>query len=174
MTPLKPILTAVLGAAVNVPKVLAMLALLILMTMTFCDVISRSVFNAPIEASTELSRILLMVVVFAALPWVTLHNAHIGVDLLGPFLDRIGFARVEGLILILSAGLLYWPILQILKLAQRAASYGDTTEFLNIPRVYPTSFVLVFTVLTALAFLVSGLWLAVTGKPFAQDGDGQW
>ena len=42
-----------------------------MMIMTFFDVVLRSTINTPIEAATELTRILMAVVVFSALPVVS-------------------------------------------------------------------------------------------------------
>ena len=47
-------LTTALSA---LPMTMASVALFALMVLTFADVIMRSVFNAPIEAATELIRI---------------------------------------------------------------------------------------------------------------------
>jgi len=155
--------------AVRLPKGLAMAALLLLMTMTFLDVLMRSMFNAPIEASTELSRILLMFVVFAAMPEVTLRGTHVAVDLLGPLLDRIGFLRLEGLILIGSSVLMIWPTARILALAERSRTYGDMTEFLHIPTYLPALCVFAFMVLTAICFAIAGAWMLLTGKAFPKE-----
>ena len=43
----------------------------VMMIMTFFDVVLRSTVNTPIEAATELTRILMAIVVFSALPVVS-------------------------------------------------------------------------------------------------------
>ncbi|WP_276156013.1 TRAP transporter small permease subunit, partial [Sulfitobacter sp. Ks18] len=64
---------------------MASLALFALMVLTFADVVMRSVFNAPIEAATELIRIGIALIVFSALPILSWRSQHIAVDLLdGP------------------------------------------------------------------------------------------
>ncbi|WP_206021053.1 TRAP transporter small permease [Antarcticimicrobium luteum] len=150
----------------RLPKGLAMAALMLLMVMTFFDILLRSTVNAPIEATTELSRILLMFVVFAAMPEVTLRGTHVAVDLLAPVLDRVGFARIEGLILIGSAVLMVWPDQKILTLAMRSKSYDDMTEFLHIPTYLPALCVFAFMVMTTACFAIAGLWLLLTGYSF--------
>jgi len=169
MSSFRNTVAAVLVTAVRLPKGLAMGALMLLMVMTFFDILLRSTLNAPIEASTELSRILLMFVVFAAMPEVTLRGTHVAVDLLGPLLDRIGFTRIEGLILIGSAVLMYWPDQKILTLAMRSKSYGDMTEFLHIPTYLPALCVFAFMAMTTACFAVAGLWLLLTGQSFGFD-----
>lgn len=146
-------------------------ALLVLMVLTFLDVFCRSAFNAPIEITTEVSRLLLMVVVFAALPGITLRDQHVSVDLLSGVLDRFGYARVEGVIMIGTAVLLIWPITRIHVLAERAMRYGDATEFLGFPVFLATWFVLIFTAFTAVCFLVTGL-ARLFGRAPQRDGGG--
>ena len=55
-----------------VPIWLAATVLFLLMSMTFLDVILRSVFNNPIESATELTRLFMAILVFSALPMVCL------------------------------------------------------------------------------------------------------
>ena len=47
-------------------SILASLALFFLMAMTFADVVLRSVFNDPIESATELTRLLMAIIVFSS------------------------------------------------------------------------------------------------------------
>ena len=48
-----------------IPLAVASAALFLMMCMTFADVVLRSSFDAPIEAATELTRILMAIVVFS-------------------------------------------------------------------------------------------------------------
>ena len=68
--------------ASRAPVLLAATALFVMMSMTFFDVVLRSTINTPIEAATELTRILMAVVVFSALPVVSGRAGHISVDVL--------------------------------------------------------------------------------------------
>ena len=74
---------AVIGwrAMFSLPSVTAGLSLFVLMAITFVDVVLRSTMSAPIEAATELTRLLMAVVVFASLPAVTIRGEHVVVDL---------------------------------------------------------------------------------------------
>ena len=53
------------------PTWLAASALFILMTMTFADVILRSLFGNPIESATELTRLFMAIIVFSSLPIIS-------------------------------------------------------------------------------------------------------
>ena len=92
-----------------VPLIVASSALFILMLMTFADVMLRSTINAPIEAATELTRILVASTVFAALPVVSGRGEHIAVDLLDPLLGKLATRLRDGLLSIFCGVMLYWP-----------------------------------------------------------------
>jgi len=138
----------------RLPMIVASVALFGLMCLTFADVLMRSVFNVPIEAATELIRMGIAVIVFAALPVLSAQNSHIAVDLLdGPF-RKLGLERVRDTFVALAcAAMLWWPAGRIVDLAQRARSYGDVTEYLQIPTFYMAYFIAVMTYLTAIALI---------------------
>ena len=144
--------------ASRLPVLLASLALFVLMVMTFLDVILRSALNSPIEAATELTRILMAVIVFAVLPVVSVRGDHIAVDLSDPLFDRLRLARIrDGVIQIASGVMLYWPVLRVWVLAERARDYGDVTEYLAIPQFYIGWFIAGATAITAFAMIVTGV-----------------
>lgn len=136
----------------------ASIALFALMVLTFADVLLRSMFNAPIEAATELIRIGIALIVFAALPVLSARNGHIAVDLLdGPF-KRFGLSRLrDGLIALACGVMLWWPAGRIVDLAERAQNYGDVTEYLEIPVYIVTYFIAVMTYITAAALAGRGV-----------------
>ena len=140
------------------PMAVASVALFALMGLTFADVLMRSIFNAPIEAATELIRIGIALIVFAAMPVLSARGGHISVDLLdGPFrmlrLERVRDASVA----LACAAMLWWPAGRVVDLANRARSYGDVTEYLAIPTFYVGWFIAIMTYLTAAALVGRGL-----------------
>ncbi len=139
------------------PSYLAAVALFFLMTMTFFDVVLRSTVNDPIESATELTRLLMAIIVFSSLPIVTWRGQHIVVDLLDRFFVR-GFARIRNILIDGFCGLvLFWPGYRVWELAARARAYGDTTEYLQIPQFYVAYFIAVATLLTALVLVIRAL-----------------
>lgn len=143
--------------ASQAPSWLAAVALFFLMVMTFCDVILRSMFNSPIEAATELTRICMAVIVFSALPVISARGDHIVVDLLDS-LFRGWVARVRsGVIDIVSGALLIWPARQVFILADRARDYGDLTEYLAIPQFYIGYFIAIAVSATVIVLILRGL-----------------
>lgn len=143
------------------PSVLASAVLFTLMAMTFFDVILRSVFNDPIEAATELTRLFMAIMVFSALPLVSWHGEHIVVDLFDGFFNAAAARIRDAAVNLISGGLLLWPALRVWQLAARAREYGDITEYLHIPQFYIAYFIAISTFATAVALLARGALFAV-------------
>lgn len=161
---------AIVQFVLALPSWIAGATLFFLMTMTFVDVVLRSLFNSPMESATELTRIAVVVIVFTSLPLVSLRSKHIALDLLdsrfGPLAARIR----DGLLDLICGLLLYWPITRIWVLAERARQYGDVTEYLNIPQFYVAYFVFTMTVITAILLALKGL-MALAGYRFQPRQD---
>ncbi len=140
------------------PVIVACIALFILMVMTFCDVILRSVFNAPIEAATELTRILMAILVFSVLPIVSTTNGHIAVDLTDGFFNRLHLSRARDVVIYVVSGImLFWPVQRVWVLSERARDYGDVTEYLSIPTYLIGWFITLSVAITALVMIATGL-----------------
>jgi len=141
----------------HIPAFTAATALFVLMIMTFCDVILRSVFNSPIEAATELTRILMAITVFSVLPIISSTERQIAVDLTDPIFDHFRISRIrDGLVHLASGVMLYWPILRIWALAERTREYGDVTEYLAIPQYLVGWFIAFATAITAVSMIFTG------------------
>ncbi len=151
-------LLKLIRSASAIPVLIACIALFVLMVMTFFDVILRSMFNSPIEAATELTRIFMAIIVFSVLPVISVNGGHIAVDLTDGIFMRFRLHRIrDALIHILSGAMLYWPVQRVWVLAERARDYGDVTEYLAIPTFYIGWFIALFTAISALAMIVTGL-----------------
>ena len=143
-----------------IPVAVASLTLFSLMAMTFFDVLFRSALNAPIEAAPELTRMGVAIIVFASLPVLSWRGGHISVDLLDPLFARFGIDRIwTALISILCGVMLWWPAERVVVLAERARSYGDLTEFLQIPTFYISWFIAIIVYITMVALVIRGLML---------------
>ncbi|MGB7318962.1 MAG: TRAP transporter small permease subunit [Planktotalea sp.] len=142
----------------QLPMIVASIALFALMCLTFADVLMRSIFNAPIEAATELIRMGIALIVFAALPVLSARNGHIAVDLLdGPF-QRFKLERWrDAAVALACAAMLWWPAGRVVDLAKRAKSYGDVTEYLEIPTYFVACFIAVMIYVTAAALVARAL-----------------
>lgn len=140
----------------RLPSWVAAIALFLLMVMTFSDVILRSLFNDPIESATELTRILMALVVFSSLPVVAARGGHIVVDLLDHFFTPFAGRLRDGLVNIICGGLLYWPVERVYVLAKRAQNNGDVTEYLNLPQFYMSYFIFILAAVTAIVMIIRG------------------
>lgn len=133
---------------------LAGVALFAIMALTLVDVLGRKLLSQSVPGSLELTEILMVVVIFAAMPLVSLHGEHVVFDsldpLLSPRLRRVQQVLVDGLCCAALAGLawLMWDK------AAAMASYGDTTAQLKLPL---GPFVQLMSVLCGVTALVHGL-----------------
>lgn len=160
-----PLLARVLRLANSLPVTLACVALFTMMVMTFCDVILRSSFDAPIQAATEMTRILMAITVFSVMPMISARGGHIVVDLADPVFDRLRLTRLRnGLVQMFAGAMLIWPVEQMWRLALRAQDRGDVTEYLGIPQYMTAGFITIFTGLAAAALVASGLLALLAPK----------
>ncbi|MEM7525852.1 MAG: TRAP transporter small permease [Pseudomonadota bacterium] len=147
------------------PAICAATALFALMAMTFADVVLRSAFGAPIEAATELTRILMAVIVFSVLPVVSARGEHISVDLLDPYFPPWAARVRDGVMSLVCAAMLWLPIERIVVLAERARDYGDVTDTLNIPQFLVAWMIAGLTAITMIALFGRGLYILIWGHP---------
>jgi TRAP-type C4-dicarboxylate transport system permease small subunit len=109
-----------------------------MMVLTFVDVVGRYVFNRPISGAFEVTELMLLVLIFAGLPLVSLADEHVTMDFIDRFLGS-ATRRIERAVHVISAalmGLLAWLVW--LK-ADRIWGYRDATDVLRIvygPFVY--------------------------------------
>ena len=147
---MKKLLNALCGA-------LASSALLTIMLLTLVDVAGRKLLNASVPGSLELTELLMVAVIFAALPLVSLHGEHVVFDsldrLLPAWLRRLQQSLVDVLCMALQLGL---AVLMFTKAGQMT-EYGDTTAQLKWAL---GPFVYAIALMCALAGLVHA-WLVL-------------
>jgi len=76
----------------------------LMMLLTVVDVFMRYVFNAPITGATEVSELMMVIVVFPALAWIAVERSHIRVDMLVVKWPRRVQLIVEIITLLLALG----------------------------------------------------------------------
>ena len=112
---------------------MAALALFAIMLLTLMDVSGRKLLSASVPGSLELTELLMVAVIFAGLPLVSLQGEHVVFDALDnrlpPAWLRVQRAVVDALCAGLLAGLagLMWVK------GGQMASYGDITAQLKLP-----------------------------------------
>lgn len=134
--------------------VLAAAALFAIMLLTLFDVGGRKLADASIPGSLEVTELLLVLVIFAGLPLVSLHGEHVVFDSLDrwlpPRVRRVQQAVVDLFCLVALAGIawLMWDK------AGQMAGFGDTTAQLRLPL---GPFVYLMSVLCAITAAVHAL-----------------
>ena len=136
MTPPEPVwerrADALLGIASSV-------LLMLMMLLTFADVVARYLLNRPIRGAFEITELALLVLIFAGLPLVSHADEHVTMD----FIDRVLGDRLAELWIRVThaacAAVMFFLTWQVWIKAAKISSYGDTTEVLRIevgPFVY--------------------------------------
>jgi TRAP-type C4-dicarboxylate transport system permease small subunit len=111
----------------------AALVLAAIMMVSVIDVVGRYLANRPLPGSSEITEILMAVLIYAGLPVVSQRNAHIAVDLLDALTPR-RVAAIRNVVV----GILCTAILAVI--AWRLWAYADqmgtrdVTEYLKIPQ----------------------------------------
>jgi TRAP-type C4-dicarboxylate transport system permease small subunit len=143
----------------------AVLALLMMMLTTTCDILLRSTINKPITGATELVELWLGASFFFAAPGVFARGANIAVDMIDQWLPSWSGAlkRISAVLAVVTLAVLTWhmwkPMLDIL-------SYGDTSADLQIPKIWymaPAWLGIMLSTLVSIAVLLDGEIEAVGG-----------
>jgi len=111
----------------------AAVALFGMMALTFADVIGRKLAGGSIPGAVEVTELLMLALIFTAIPLTSLHGEHIVFDLLDPFLPRALKTFQHRLANVVCMAALTGAAWLVLGRAQRSAEYGDTTAQLGIP-----------------------------------------
>ena len=110
-----------------------------MMLLTFVDVVARYVFNRPLRGAFEVTELMLLVLIFAGLPLVSLTDEHAVMDFVDRLLGGRALRRLQSVVHAASAAFMFllgW--LTWLK-ADRIWAYRDATDVLRIvygPFVY--------------------------------------
>ena len=118
------------------------IALFAIMSLTFFDVLGRKFANNSIPGSLELTELLMVVVIFGALPLVSERGEHVEFDSLDPYLP-MWFRRAQGVLVhILCAVVLMGLAYVMWGMAGQFMLSGETTAQLKIlkgPFIYGMS-----------------------------------
>lgn len=143
------------------------IALFAIMALTFFDVIGRKALDNSIPGSLELTELLMVVVIFGALPLVSLRGEHVVFDTMDSYLPRL-LLRAQAVIVHLGvAAALIGLGWLMFRTGNQFLETGETTaqlKLLKAPFIYGM----------ALLCAVTGLvHLALIGKPPQQLAEGE-
>ncbi len=148
---------------------LSSVALFALMVMTCVDVPGRYFFNAPLDGATELTQLMMGVIVFAILPAVCFREEHVSVDLLDLWLPSRWINRRQFILNGLMAIMLSAVAWRVWISADFMVEYGDATEFLGIPYAPITYFIAIMNGAAAIAFLFNAVRYVHGKGPMSPD-----
>ncbi|WP_232315400.1 TRAP transporter small permease [Aquincola tertiaricarbonis] len=147
---------------------LAGLALFAIMLLTLVDVSGRKFAATSVPGSLELTELLMVVVIFAGLPLVSLRREHVVFDSLDRLLPA-GVQRLQRRIVdVLCAAALGGVGWLMWEKALQVSEYGDTTAQLHIPQGPFIGLMAVLCGVTALVHLL----LACRPDEAAAQADG--
>ena len=135
-----------------------------LMAMTFVDVFGRYLLHAPLGGAFELTQYGLALLVFTALPQVTVLGQHVRVDLFDHYLPhwfKRAMSIVWAIVIAAALGYLAW---RLSFMAERLQRYGDSTATLHVP-LAPLAWIM--TVSSACSAVLA------LCQPFITDADEQ-
>lgn len=110
------------------------LALFAIMVLTFLDVSGRKMLSNSITGSLELTELLMVVVIFGALPLVSLKSEHVVFDSLDVVLPQLVKKIQQVLIHLICAALLFGLAYLMWQTGGEFAVTGETTAQLKIPK----------------------------------------
>ena len=149
-------------------SVLSALALFAIMALTFFDVLGRKFADNSIPGSLEMTELLMVVVIFASLPLVSLRGEHVLFDSLDPYLPDAVLRLQKAFIHALLAALLIALAFLMWKTAGEFLASGETTAQLKVPKA---PFIYGMAAMCGLAGLVHIAFVFVPA-PEAAEGEG--
>jgi TRAP-type C4-dicarboxylate transport system permease small subunit len=131
------------------------IVLFAMMTLTCVDVILRYFFHSPLSFTTDTTRLMMALVVFAVFPAISWFEEHICVDILDSFVPP-GLVNLRQAAINLLAAIGFGFICErVWFIAERSASKGDLTEFSNIPVAPIYYFISILLGMTTIALLMN-------------------
>ncbi|MCH9851963.1 MAG: TRAP transporter small permease subunit [Alphaproteobacteria bacterium] len=158
--PAKYVATVIQTTIPNCVSTIAGILLLLVMVITFIDVIGRYVFSSPIKGAVELTELIQTIFIVAGIWIVTIANHHITVDLFDRFLPRLfqhWWQNINWLLIIIS---FYFIGKRIWYFAARSARREEVSEYFLIPLFYGKAYVAIICYVTA-GFALFYLLLAI-------------
>jgi TRAP-type C4-dicarboxylate transport system permease small subunit len=111
----------------------AAVALFAMMALTFADVIGRKLLGASIPGSLEVTELLMLAVIFVALPLTSLHGEHVVFDLLESLLPARLLTWQHRIANLVCLALLLGGAWLVTLRAGRTLEGGDVTAQLGLP-----------------------------------------
>lgn len=132
--------------------------------LTLFDVTGRKFLNNSIPGSLEITEMLMVVVIFGALPLVSWRGEHVVFDTLDPYIPN-WLKQLQGRLVHLVSGSTLGLMAYLLSLrARRFGEYGDVTIHLQLPLAPVAWLMAALLVTTALIHFLFALWAPMPGQ----------
>jgi TRAP-type C4-dicarboxylate transport system permease small subunit len=148
---------------------MAAMALFSIVWLTVVDVVGRKFFDHSVPGGLELTEMLMVVVIFAAMPLVSWRGEHVVFDTLDALIpDWLRGIQARLIHLVCAATFVFLGRLMVMR-AERFAEYGDTTVHLQLA-IAPVAWLMAaLLALTGLVHLLFVFVAAPTPGGHAQD-----
>ncbi len=144
---------------------LAAAALFAIMWLTLVDVTGRKFFNHSVPGGLELTEMLMVMVIFGALPLVSRRGEHVVFDSLDKLVPERLKSLQQRLVHTICAGLFGLLAWLLTTRAERFAEYSEVTVHLQWPMA-PVAWVMAaLLALTALVHVAFVVWPQAAGAP---------
>lgn len=150
---------------------LSAIGLFAIMWLMLFDVTGRKFFNNSIPGALEMTEILMVIVIFGALPIVSWRGEHVVFDSLDALIPR-RFKRLQHRIVsLVGAGLFAFLAMQLVRRAERFAEYHEVTAYLQLPMAPVAWTMAVLLAVTAVMHLLQVIWVPPDeGEHHAPEG----
>jgi TRAP-type transport system small permease protein len=161
----------VLNKAIWILETISSTVILIMMVVTFADVIGRYVLNKPIFGGTEIIAALLALSIFSGLSVINARDEHIVVELLeGPARKLVGPLAYEVSIQLFSVACMSLIAVVLFTQALESYEYKKLTVVLEMPVYYVTGTVAVLAVISVIS-QVTGVALKIFDLGYQKKAD---
>jgi len=136
---------------------MAAVALFAIMWLTLVDVSGRKFLSNSVPGALEITEILMVIVIFGALPLVSWRNEHVTFDSFDAFLPN-WLRNVQARLVDLLCGAVFAFLAYLMVMrGERFREYGDTTAYLLLP-VAPVAYLMAaLLLLTAVTHFVRAI-----------------
>ena len=134
---------------------LCVLSLTILVSITVIDVFGRYLLGSPLPGTTEITEIILGLLIYIGLPYICRNEEHVSVSLFSNYLNK-SFLKVQKVLVNLTVFILLCIIAaQLYRHGIDLYSYNEITTYLEIPKAPIAFSMALLTMLAAVSTLLN-------------------
>ena len=148
---------------------LCVLSLTILVLITVIDVFGRYLLGSPLPGTTEITEIILGLLIYIGLPYICRNEEHVSVSLFSNYLNK-SFLKVQKVLINLIVFILLCIIAaQLYRHGIDLYSYNEITTYLEIPKAPLAFSMALLTMLASLTALFNSYEYLFNHKVFIKN-----